>query len=310
LIDKITNGSKIEIDVVGTKLFFKPGMLTGGKIKHDCPNSRSIGYYLEALILLAPFGKEPLNIVLNGITNHMDNLDISVDTFRTVTIPTLKHIGVTENISFKITKRGAAPLGGGSVTFVCHPVKQLDALELIDEGKIKRIRGIAFTTRASPSFGNRMIEDTKTALNKYSNDVFIYKDHYKANESGPSPGFGLTLVAETTTDCFISVEMMAEKDTLPEELSSMCTNSLIHEILRGGCVDTSNQGILVMLMALGPEDLAKLKIGKLSPYTIELLRNINIFFAVKFQITPDPATKTILLSCFGCGYSNITRRLL
>lgn len=93
LIDKITNGTKIEIDsvgmccvfslhllitILGTKLFFKPGMLTGGKIKHDCPNSRSIGYYLEALVLLAPFGKEPLNIVLNGITNHMDNLDISV----------------------------------------------------------------------------------------------------------------------------------------------------------------------------------------------------------------------------------------
>lgn len=97
-------------------------------------------------------------------------------------------------------------------------------------------------------------------------------------------------------------------------------------------MDTSNQGILVMFMALGPEDLAKLKIGKLSTYTyvqnnyislvfclfflfliffrIELLRNINTFFSVKFQITPDPATKTILLSCFGCGYSNITRRLL
>lgn len=71
---------RININFQGTKLFFKPGMLTGGKVKHDCPNSRAIGYYLEALVLLAPFGKEPLNVVLNGVTNHMDNLDISVFT--------------------------------------------------------------------------------------------------------------------------------------------------------------------------------------------------------------------------------------
>jgi RNA 3'-terminal phosphate cyclase-like protein len=44
---------------------------------------------------------------------------------------------------------------------------------------IKRIRGIAFTTRASPSFGNRMVDDSKELLQKYVGDVFVYKDHYK-----------------------------------------------------------------------------------------------------------------------------------
>jgi RNA 3'-terminal phosphate cyclase-like protein len=91
LIDKITNGTKIEIDFAGmktlllsfvessgTSLFFSPGMLIGGKLKHDCPNSRGIGYFLEALVVLAPFGKSPLSIVLTGVTNHNDNLDISV----------------------------------------------------------------------------------------------------------------------------------------------------------------------------------------------------------------------------------------
>lgn len=77
-MDKLTNGCKIEIDVTGTTLFYKPGLLVGGRVEHDCGKSRGIGYFLEALALLAPFGKQPLHAVLTGITNHNDNLDVSV----------------------------------------------------------------------------------------------------------------------------------------------------------------------------------------------------------------------------------------
>ena len=64
------------IDLLGTSVTFKPGVMLGGSIQHDCPNSRAIGYFLEPLIALAPFGKHPLQLTLNGITN--DNIDVSV----------------------------------------------------------------------------------------------------------------------------------------------------------------------------------------------------------------------------------------
>lgn len=76
LLDKITNGSTIEINYTGTCITFVPGVLSGGKIHHDCPPSRSIGYFLEAVLALAPFCKTPLTLSLTGITN--DNLDPSV----------------------------------------------------------------------------------------------------------------------------------------------------------------------------------------------------------------------------------------
>ena len=79
LLDKITNGSNIEINYTGTCINFIPGVLVGGKIHHDCPPSRSIGYFLEAMIALAPFCKTPLGLTLAGITN--DNLDPSVRIF-------------------------------------------------------------------------------------------------------------------------------------------------------------------------------------------------------------------------------------
>jgi len=51
-------------------------MLCGGEIQHSCNVQRSIGYYLEVLLCLAPFTKQMLRATLNGVTS--DNTDPSV----------------------------------------------------------------------------------------------------------------------------------------------------------------------------------------------------------------------------------------
>ena len=65
LLDKLTNGSRMEINNTGTQLRFKPGILLGGRVEHEC-NTRSIGYFLEGILPLAPFGKESLHVVFYG----------------------------------------------------------------------------------------------------------------------------------------------------------------------------------------------------------------------------------------------------
>ena len=55
----------------GTKLKYKPGIVMGGKnLVHDCGVSRSIGYFLEPLLVLGLFGKKPLTIKLKGKSVH------------------------------------------------------------------------------------------------------------------------------------------------------------------------------------------------------------------------------------------------
>lgn len=46
LLDKVSNGSKIEINPTGTSIYYRPGLLNGGFIQHTCNNERNIGYYL------------------------------------------------------------------------------------------------------------------------------------------------------------------------------------------------------------------------------------------------------------------------
>ncbi|KAG9413888.1 rRNA-processing endoribonuclease [Aphanomyces cochlioides] len=307
LLDSITNGSQIEINETGTVLKYTPGFIVGGTIEHDCGTKRAIGWFLEALVALAPFAKRPLVATLKGITN--DDVDISVDNFKAVTLPLMKHFGLDEGVEFKVKKRGAPPLGGGEVLFRCPNVRQLKSIHLVEEGFIKRIRGVAYCTRVSPQTANRIVDTSRGLFNRLLPDVYIYSDHYRGNESGLSPGFALSLVAETTTGVLIGAETAAANGSLPEDVASMASHLLCEEIEKGGCVDTSNQCLALLLMTLSPEDVSKVRFGKLTPYSIQYLRHLRDFFGVTFKIKADNDTKTVLLSCLGLGFKNLSKKV-
>ena len=62
-----------------------------------------------------------------------------------------------------MNKRGAAPGGGGQVVFEmpCPAKKSPRPVQVMDQGKIKRIRGVAWGVRVSPSMANRVVESAK-----------------------------------------------------------------------------------------------------------------------------------------------------
>eukprot|EP00124_Ichthyophonus_hoferi_P000881 Ihof_evm5s38 gene=Ihof_evmTU5s38 len=267
LMDKLTNGSAVEINHSGTSILFKPGILScKRKLEHDCGSTRAIGYFLEPIVALAPFSKHPTHITFTGITN--DSVDPTVDSIRTVTLPLLKKFGIDadEGLELKIVKRGAPPLGGGEVLFRSPTIKKTHPVNLTDAGKIKRVRGIVYSTRMSPQTGSRVVESARGLLNRLLPDVYIYTDHYKGTESGLSPGYALVLVAETTNGTLYGSELCATKGSLPEDIGRDCSKMLFEEIHRGGCVDTQNQALALLFMVLGPEDVSKVRLGKLSPY--------------------------------------------
>jgi len=306
LIEKVTNGCSIEINETGTEITYKPGFLIGGTVVHDCGKARGIGYFLEALVCLAPFGKAPLNITLTGITNHP--LDLSVDMFRTVTLPLLLRFGL-EDLELKIAKRGAPPEGGGMVVFKCAIVKTLKPVFIVDPGKVQRIRGIAYSMRMSPQIANRVVDGSKSLLLQFLSDVYIYTDHFKGPDSGKSSGYGLSLVAETTEGCTLSTERVAEPGQLPEDLGATAVQQLLAELVNGGCIDSANQSLALLFMTLCPEDVSKIRLGKLTPYTIQYLRHLRDFFGITFKIKADPESKTVLLSCLGTGFKNLARKI-
>ncbi|SNX85151.1 related to RCL1 - RNA terminal phosphate cyclase-like protein [Melanopsichium pennsylvanicum] len=293
LIEKVTNGSHVEISYTGTSVLLKPGVIAGGKVVHDCSLTRGIGYWLEWMVVLAPFAKKELNLVLGGITN-MDG-DLGVDTIRTVTLPHLSLFMPFDSLStlassleLRIAKRGSAPLGGGEIHFRCPIIKNLFTLNFTAPGRIKKIRGIATSTRVSPQMANRLIDSARGVLGRYIPDLYLFADVYRGEDSGKSPGFAITLLATSTTGAIYSAEA-ASKPTdpgLPEDLAQSAARQLLDEIATRGCVDRCHQPLVLLLMALSPQDVARCTMGSLTANAISMMRDIKHALGVSFKITP------------------------
>jgi RNA 3'-terminal phosphate cyclase-like protein len=125
------------------------------------------------------------------------------------------------------------------------------------------------------------------------------------------------LVAESTEQCLGAAELSAEGGILPEELGKKVAELLLEEISMGGCVDSRHQSMALLLMLLCPEDVSKVRLGKLTPHTIACLRLYKEVFGVMFKIKPDKAqgnndsdAHTVLLSCLGIGYTNFARQTI
>lgn len=324
LLEKITNGCVIEINETGTCLRYRPGFIYGGPgLEHDCGTSRSIGYFLEPLSLLALFARKPLDISLKGITN--DAKDPGIDIWRTVTLPLLRHItGIDDGFELKVVRRGAPPSGGGQI-FVRIPIipKELPPISLLDEGMVKRVRGIAYSMMVSPQSTNRMVDGARGVMNALLADVYIFTDHMSGREAGASPGYGIALVAETTTGRLISGEYSMDaangmtdgvsshrrEESVPEEVGRRAAHVLLEEIRRGGVVDGSHQGLALTLCALGPEEINQIRLGPLMPYAVKTLRHLKEFFGVQFSVRPERESQTIFLSCIGAGVKNTSKKI-
>jgi len=290
LIEKITNGTKVQIDESGTRVKFYPGVITNNDesdFEFDCGVGRSLTYFLEPLLVLALFGKSPLMCALTGITN--DALDISIDTFIHCTSKLPKHFGVEGEVSVKIMKRGFRPEGGGEVRIRVPSVKKLNCIKILDEGLVKRVRGTAAGNKINPQLLNRIVTKAREVLNDYLPDVWIYTDLMKSGKGGPSSGYSVNLIAETNKDMLISSdeayeEGRTQEENMPETLGEKIALRLLDELLYSGVVDTTHQWLVLLMMAISEKKVSTIKLGRVSDYTITFLRNLRKFFGIKFQI--------------------------
>lgn len=311
LVQKLTNGTKVQIQA--SRIQFNPGSLIGGEFTHNCHVQRSISYYLEVLLSVAPFCKKPLQATLNGVTN--DQVDPNVDALKASALPLMKKfIGDVEGtkLDIKVDARGFKPEGGGRVIFTCPIIRQLSPVQILDDGKVKRVRGVAVAARVSPQTANRMIETSKGLLLQFLPDVYIYSDHHKGKSSGLSPGFSISLSAETTEGCIYTASAVSNSKgsgdgpSIPEDVAKEATYMLYGEIQRGGCVDAICQSLVMTLMAFNQKDVSKVKLGSLTTYTIHFLRHLKEFCGLTFQLDSS-AEPYVIATCQGIGYKNLSR---
>lgn len=294
LIDKITSGAIIQINDTGTTLFYKPGVLIGGdRLSHDCHPSRCISYYLEPLLMLAPFCKYSISIIMRGPT-HGES-DVSGDNISQVSVPLLRRLTTSASLSPKVDVRRRAVRDhrkssegdsgmGGEITFRCDVVTgKVPAVDLIDAGVIKRVRGVAFGNQVSPGHLSRLIDSVRGLFNRFSPDVYVHTDHSNNRDCGA--GFGVSLIAESTEGTLLGGDWSCGRPEVNvEEVARAAGALLLEEIENGGCIDSNNVCLALLFCAVSDGGFSRIRVGKLSDCAISFLRDLETFFGVRFHI--------------------------
>ena len=347
LLEAVTNGSHIEISYTGTTLVYRPGLITGsapgsgasgGVIRHVLPAgcTRGVSYFLTLLCLLAPFSKAPMNVLFTGpgvITSSTPTGDISVDSVRTAILPLYAQFGISNKIELRILRRSNPGVGGkggaGEVQLVFgHQVRLPNTIHLLNPGRIKRIRGVAYCTGVSASNNARMIEAARGVLNPMTGDTYIFSDVSSApfisstDKSAPNTkkktgiGFGISLVAESSTGCLYSADLASPPlgGQPPEEIGQQCAYQLLEVISLGGTVSLTAAPTVLTLMAMGSEDVGRLQVGRDvlgTAVIISLGRDLKAFGASGWGIRDATSGQEgdVIMSVVGRGVGNVGRKI-
>ncbi|KPM45521.1 hypothetical protein AK830_g1061 [Neonectria ditissima] len=348
LMEAITNGSSMQISYTGTTITYHPGLITGtiagfgasdgDMIEHNIPMTctRGVSYFLLPLCLLAPFSKAHMNVRFSGpgvITSSTETGDISVDSFRTAILPLFGLFGIPPaRIELRVLQRSCAGPGGrgggGCVELrFASQVRLPKTLHLNrSPGRIKRIRGVAYCTGVSASNNARLIHSAREVLNPFVSDIHVAAQYDQAplvstgdkagNKRRLGIGFGLSLVAESRAVGVIysaDVVVPPEGGVVPEEVGKQCAYQLLETIAQGGCVTHASAQTVLVLMAMGSEDVGRLRVGRDVIGTEEMVglaRDLKTFGASSWGLRDvDDETNDIILSVKGSGVGNVGRKI-
>lgn len=347
LLEAVTNGSQFVIGLTGTDLLYKPGLITGsapgsgasgGVIRHELPAecTRGVSYFLIPLCLLAPFSKAPINVLFTGpgvITSATPSGDMSADSVRTAILPLYAQFGMTNNIELRILRRSNVSTGGkggaGEIQLVFgHQVRLPRTVHIMNPGRVRKIRGVAYCTGVSASNNARMIEVARGVLNPMTGDTYIFSDVSSApyltskDKSNPNQkrktgvGFGLSLVAESSTGSLYSADLSSPPagGVPPEDIGRQCAYQLLESISLGGAVSLAAAPTVLTLMAMGSEDVGRLQLGKdvlSSESIIGLARDLKAFGASGWGARESTVglDGDVVVSVVGRGIGNVGRKI-
>ncbi|KAL4977779.1 hypothetical protein BDW66DRAFT_158635 [Aspergillus desertorum] len=317
LLEAVTNGSQMEISYTGTIVVYKPGLITG--------SASGAGASSGA----------PIKVLFTGpgvITSSTPTGDMSVDSVRTAILPLFNQFGIFNNIELRVLRRSnPGPNGrggGGEVQLVFgHQVRLPKTLHLMNAGRIKRVRGVAYSVGVSASNNARMIDTCRGVLNPLVPDTYIFSDVSSAplvpapDRNNPSAkkkiglGFGLSLVAESSTGCLFSADVACPPSggQPPEDIGKQCAYQLLETISKGGCVAPAAFPTMIGLMTMGSEDVGRIQVGRDiigDESSIQLARDLVKFGAPGWGLRDaGDDSNDVIISVVGRGIGNVGRKV-
>ncbi len=280
-------------------LYFKPRTIKGGSFKFDVGTAGSTTLVLQSLLPAAAFAPSRVNVEVIGGTDNP--LAPPVDYIINVLKPLVAKMGYQFEVN--VLRRGFYPKGGGIVRASSNPVIKLMPIRLEDQGEVKIIRGIAYSSRLPEHIVRRMANSASKVLKNEGFDVDIETEVLQPGhpKCALNPGCGIVLWAETNKGAVLGADNLGEIGKPAERVGEEAAKKLLKEVNSGATVDSHASDQLIIYMALA-EGESIIKTSELTMHTLTCIELSKMLLPnVSFTVEKDRPT---VIKCRGVGLRN------
>jgi len=218
----------------------------GGEFAWDIGSAGSAMMLLHTVLPLALFADRPAVFRVTGGLFQ----DFAPSPYHTkyVLLPLLAHLGVRAELT--VLKPGYVPGGKGTVQVKVHPVTALSPLVLTEQGKVRRVSGIAVASHLRERrVATRMANSFVRFLNQPDVPVDITTID---DETAAQPGAALAAWAETTTGAVLGADRAGSPGRSSEAIGKYVATLLQEDLAAGATADRFTADQLVIYAAFAP----------------------------------------------------------
>jgi RNA 3'-terminal phosphate cyclase (ATP) len=150
-----------------------------------------------------------------------------------VLLPLLKQMGIEAKL--EIIRPGYVPKGGGIIKIEVEPIEKLKPINLIEQGKITNINGIALSSHLEEKkVSHRMAEECQKILSSQGYKVEIEEIY---DTSSLQEGAALAIFAGTSSGSVIGADRAGRPGRRSESIGRYVAQNFMEDVTTGATVD-------------------------------------------------------------------------
>jgi len=272
----------VENAAVGSKeiTYIPRERFNGGEYHWDIGTAGSTTMFAQALLPLACFAERPSKFRLEG--GLFQDFAPSAYHMKFALLPLLKQMGIQAEL--EIIRPGYVPKGGGIIQIEVEPVEKLKPLNLIEQGKITSINGIALSSHLEEKkVSHRMAQECRKALSAQGYKAEIQEIYDK---SSLQEGAALAIYAETSSGSIIGSDRAGRPGRRSESIGRYVAQNFMEDITTGAVVDRHIADQLIIYAGLA-EGISRYYIPRITEHVETNLWLIEEFLGARTKINDN-----------------------
>ena len=282
----------VENAAVGSKeiTYIPREKFNGGEYEWDIGTAGSTTMFAQALLPLACFAEKPSKFRLEG--GLFQDFAPSAYHMKSVLLPLLKQMGIQAEL--EIIRPGYVPKGKGIIEIEVEPVEKLKPFNLIEQGKITSINGIALSSHLEEKkVSQRMAQECRKILSSQGYKVEI-KEIY--DKSSLQEGAALAIYADTSSGSVIGSDRAGRPGRRSESIGRYVAQNFMEDVNTGAAVDRYIADQLIIYAGLA-EGISRYSIPRITEHVETNLWLIEEFLGARTKISDN-----LIIEIEGIGF--------